>query len=207
MDNKQTKRYIVHDTLEAYLVGGEKAYFFGWTTDGNVTRSITQEEIKGGIYNKTIAVLQTNDGMNFSVTTAIHHEEIMEIQMGSEFEDKETTIQKVTQERDGTFTATEETVTGTVMDLKADKLPRNYKVQLRTIAYDPDTNEEVADIYWIFDKATPDGNLNEVFSAGTNKTQEISFIAQTPIGSDSYGQYVIVPREGATTAGETELGN
>ena len=196
MADKQTRRYLIHDTLEAYLVGDDdKAYFFGWTTDGSITRTITQEEIKGGIYNKTIAVMQTNDGMEFGVTMAIHHEELMEIQMGSDFKEGKVTVQEITQERDGSFTAEEKEVDAIVMDLNADTLPSNYKVQLRTIAYDPETHKEVADIYWVFDKATPDGNLNEVFNAGTNKTQEINFIAQTPLGSDSYGQYVIVPRK------------
>lgn len=199
------KRYIIHDTLEAFLtdLSTGKTYFFGWTTEGNIERTVAQEPIKAGIYNKVVGILQSDDGMEFSVTTGVHYEEVMEIQMGSNFVPlSEMTIQAVTEDETGTFTAKEEAVTGQVMDLNAENLPKNYKVQLRTIAYDPDTNNEVADVYWIFDKATPDGNLSEVFSAGENKVQEVNFLGQVPIGSNSYGKYVVVPREEAVEGEE-----
>ena len=193
----EMKRYIIHDTMEAYIkdLETEKAYFFGWTTEGNVARAISQEPIKAGIYNKTVAILQADDGMTFSVTTGVHYEEVMELQMNSDFKSvTDLTIQEIVESADGTFTATEKTVSGQVMDLKAKNFPKVYQVQLRSIAYDPDSGEEVADIYWIFDKAMPDGNLEEAFTAGANKTQTINFTALVPVGSDSYGKYVVVPR-------------
>lgn len=202
----KTKRYIVHDTMEAFLrdLDTDEVFFFGWTTDANVTRSISQEEIKAGIYNKTVAVLQTDDGMEFSITTGVHYEDVMQIQLGSDFKPlTEVTVQEIEEEKDGTFKATEKKVTGDVMDLAAKALPKSYEVQLRSIAYDPDTNAEVADIYWLFHNAQPDGNLNESFSAGSNKTQEITFQAKTPQGEDTYGKYVVVPRE---DEGNDELG-
>lgn len=192
------KRYIIHDTLEAFLtdLDTDKTYFFGWTTEGNIERTVEQEPIKAGIHNKVVGILQSDDGMSFSVTTGVHYEEVMEIQMGSEFKPLESlTIQRVVEQEDGTFISEDEEVTGQVMDLNSNNLPKNYKVQLRTIAYDPETNKEVADVYWIFDKATPDGNLSEVFSAGENKVQEINFMGQVPVGANSYGKYVVVARD------------
>ena len=189
------KRYIVHDVLEAYIEDMEtqESYFLGWTTEGNVTRTINQEPIRAGIYNKVVGVIQTDEGMEFSVTTGVHYQEVMEMQMNSKFEAvTDLTVMDISESADGAFTATEKTVSGEVMDLKAKNLPKNYKVQLRSIAYDPDSGEEVADIYWIFDKAKPNGSLEEAFTAGQNKVQTIDFTAL--VAGDSYGKYAIVPK-------------
>lgn len=87
-----------------------------------------------------------------------------------------------------------EEVTADVLNLESDKFPKNYTVQLHGIAYDADTNEVVADVYWIFDKALPNGAFTANYGMGENKTDEITFTAQVPIGSNSYGKYVVVPR-------------
>lgn len=190
------KRYIIHDTLEAFLedLDTGKTYFFGLTTSANINKSVAQEPIRAGLHNKIVGMIQSDEGLTFGVTVGVHYDDIYEIQMGNTFAEGTATIQKVTESADGTFTATEEEVTGDILDLDADKLPKNYKVQLHGIAYDPETNVVVADIYWIFDKALPDGNLEETFEAGTNKTSEVNFTAQVPRGSSSYGKYVVVPR-------------
>lgn len=190
------KRYIIHDTLEAFLqdLDSNKNYFFGLTTTANVNKSVTQEPIRAGLHNKIVGMIQSDDGITFGVTVGMHYDDVYEIQLGNTFAEGMATIQKVTESADGTFTVTEEEVNGNILDLDADKLPKNYKVQLHGIAYDPETNVIVADIYWIFNKALPNGNLEETFEAGTNKTTEITFTAQVPTGSSSYGQYVVVPR-------------
>lgn len=206
MKTGETKRYIIHDTLEAFIedLDSGDSYFIGYTTEGNITRTISQEEIKAGIHNKTIAIIQSDDGMEFSVTTGIHYEDIMELQLGSSFErDAEVEIMEIEEDRDGSFTATPKTVTGDIIDLSAENMPKAYKTQLRSIAYDPETMKVVADIYWIFENAQPDGNLNETFGAATNKTQEITFKAKTPIGSDSYGICAFVPREDGSASAKT----
>ena len=82
--------------------------------------------------------------MEFSVTTGVHYQEVMEMQMNSKFEAvTDLTVMDISESADGAFTATEKTVSGEVMDLNAKNLPKNYKVQLRSIAYDPDSGEEV----------------------------------------------------------------
>jgi len=195
-------KYIVHDVLEAYVKDEEnsKEYFFGITTGSNVTKNVTQELLRGGIGNKTYGVLRSDDGMEFSITTGLHYKDIYEIQTGNVFEDASTatdlTIYEIEEASDGTITATEKTITaGEVLDFDVEKLPKNMHVQLHTIAFDKDTNEVVADLYYIFPKASPDGNLSEEFGAATNQTQEIRFTPLIPTGSTSYGKYIIIPRE------------
>lgn len=123
-----------------------------------------------------------------------------------------TVIDKYGKELTGTFATGKVTITGgqagqfytviyeeaqptaSVLDLNVEEFPKPHKVQLHTIAYDPDTEEVVADLYWIFDKARPDGNLSAAYSAGENQSDTITFNCEVPTGSKSYGKYVVVPK-------------
>lgn len=187
------KSYLIHDTLEAFLKTDDDLYFFGMTTNGNINKAVNQEKIRAGIGNKIAAILSTDNEMDFSITTGLHYHEVYEIQSGQKFESSEDiTINDVKVGEDDTITATEKTVAGDVLDFKADSFPKNHHVQLRTIVYDPDTNEIVADMYFIFEKALPSGALSEAFSS-TNKTSEIAF--STMVDADgNYGKCIIVPR-------------
>lgn len=189
------KKYIIHDTLEAYLKEGDNEYFFGLTTGANISKTVTQDMLRAGIHNKVIGVLSVDDGMTFSITTGLHYRDVYELQTGQKFtENSEVTIQEIAEEEDGSFVATASTMlTGDVLDFTASSLPKVVDAQLRTICYDKDTNEVVADLYYVFPKAQPDGNLNEDFSAGDNQTQEISFTALSD-KDDSYGKVIIIPR-------------
>ena len=190
------KKYVIHDTLEAYIKEGTNERFFGLTTGANISKSITQEELKAGIHNKTFYVLSVDDGMKFSVTTGLHYQDVYEIQTGQKFEAKSDIItHKIVEASDGTITATEETAqAGEILEFVAGSFPKNAHVQLRTIAYDVATSKVAADVYYIFPQAMADGNLNEDFGAGANKTQEINFTAMVPVGKESYGQMIIIPR-------------
>lgn len=187
------KSYLIHDTLEAFLKADDDLYFFGMTTNGNINKAVNQEKIRAGIGNKVAAILSTDNEMDFLITTGLHYHEVYEIQSGQKFESSETiTINDIEVDTDGTVSASEKTVSGDVLDFKADSFPKNHHVQLRTIVYDPDTNEIVADMYFIFEKALPSGALSEVFSS-TNKTTEIAF--STMVDADgNYGKCIIVPR-------------
>lgn len=194
------KSYLIHDTLEAFLKADTDLYFFGMTTNGNINKAVNQEQIRAGIGNNVVAIMSTENEMDFSITVGLHYHEIYEIQSGQKFQDAviDATIQDVTvDEATGEVTATETTVTGDVLDFKADSFPKNYFVQLKTIVYDPDTNEVVADLYFIFDKALPDGALSEAFEA-SNKTSEINFMAQVD-GAGNYSKVIVVPRDQPVT--------
>jgi len=85
-------------------------------------------------------------------------------------------------------------VTGSAIPLDTSMFPKNYYVELHSIAVDPDTNTVAADVYWIFNKAVPDGSMSVTHEAGKNNGDTIKFVAMTPINSTSIGQYIIVPR-------------
>lgn len=192
------KKYIIHDVLEAFLEDTDTTdtYFFGATTSSSVEKAVSQEMIKAGINNKTIGMIQADDGMTFSVTTGLHYNDVYELQFGKKFEESaEIEVQEITEAEDGTTTATSKTVSGDLLDLSAESLPKNHKVQLKTVVYDPDTNVVVADLYWIFSKAISDGNLADTFEPGSNKTNELNFTCLVPLNGSSYGQLAIVPRE------------
>ncbi len=187
------KHYLVHDTLEAFLKSGEDIYFFGMTATGNIEKTVSQEKIRAGIGNKIVAVISNENEMNFSITTGLHYHEVYEIQSGQTFSEATLDIHDVVVDEYGDVTVTETEVTGDVLDFKADSFPKNHEVQLKTIVYDPDTNRIVADMYFIFKRALPDGALSEAFEAG-NKTSDINFSAMAD-ASGNYGKVVIVPRD------------
>lgn len=191
------KKYVMHDTLEAYIKEGEVERFFGLTSAANISKTITQEELKGGIHNKTFFVMSIDEGMKFSVTTSLHYQDVYEIQTGQKFNPKEDiTIHEISEDAEGLITAEELTTqAGEVLEFTAGSFPKNSYVQLKTIAYDVKTAEIGADVYFIFPKAIADGNLNEDFRAATNKTQEMTFTPMVPEGSKSYGQMIIIPRK------------
>ena len=189
-----SRKFVIHDTLEAFVKEGDSEKFFGLTTAGNITKSVSQEELKAGIHNKTFYVLSVDEGIKFSVSLGLHYQDVYEIQTGQKFEEKaDVKIHKIVEAEDGTITATEDTAqAGQILDFKAGSFPKISHVQLRTIAYDVETAEIAADIYYIFPKSQSDGNLYEEFWAGAKKTTEINFTAL--VSGDSYGQMIIIPR-------------
>lgn len=191
------KHYIIKDTLEAFITVGDKDYFYGLTTEGSITRNMSQEDIKAGLGGKIVGVLSEDDGFDISVTTGLYYADTIELQMGEEMADVESVeIMKITEDEDGVVTSEAINVAGEVMELKAGASPKNAKLQLRTLAYDSETNEVVAEVFYIFDRVTPSGEFTHDFGMGTNNVQEVSLKALVPKGSDSYGRYVIVPVEG-----------
>lgn len=191
------KHYIVKDTLEAFLTVGEKEYFYGLTTAGSVTRNMTQENIQAGLGGKIVGVISEEEGFDISVTTGVYYADTIELQMGEVMGAVEDIkIQKVTEDEEGLVTAEEITVAGDAMELTAGAAPKNAKLQLRTLAYDSETNEVVAEIFYIFDKVAPAGEFTHDFGMGTNNIQDITLKALIPKGKKSYGRYVIVPVKG-----------
>lgn len=188
------KNYIVKDTLEAYLKIGEESYFYGLTTEGSITRNMTQETIKAGIGSKVVGVINDEDGFDISVTTGLYYEDTIAIQMGESLKPvTDIEIQNIEETEDGLVTATSTKVKGDAIEFISGSIPKNAQLQLKTVAYDPDTNDIVADIFYIFDKVSPSGEFTHSFGMGTNNVQEISFKALVPKGKKSYGRYAIVP--------------
>lgn len=197
MPAKESRTYLIQDTLEAYIKDSDdNTYFYGLTTEGSVSRNMTQELIKAGIGSKVIGTMNEEDGYDISVTTGIHYKDVIELQTGGQFESV-TDIEVVEVKEDpdtGAVTATPKTVAGDVLELETGSIPKYSELQLRTVAYDPETNEVVADIYYIFDRVSPQGEFEHSFGMGDNNVQDVSFQALVPTGKESYGRYVIVPR-------------
>lgn len=84
--------------------------------------------------------------------------------------------------------------TGDILSLDSKKFPKNYYVELHTIGYDVNTNEVVCDLYWIFNKALPNGGINVALENAKNAGDDIEFKAQLKTGSDEYGRFVVIPR-------------
>lgn len=86
------------------------------------------------------------------------------------------------------------TVTAQVLTLDSKVFPKTYYVELHTIAYNVDTNQVTADIFWTFNKALPKGDLKAQYDAGKSNGDDVEFTALLPSGSTEYGTYVIVAR-------------
>jgi hypothetical protein len=85
-------------------------------------------------------------------------------------------------------------VTGDILSLDSKAFPKNYYVEMHTIGYNVETNEVACDVYWIFNKALPDGGLQAAYEAAKGNGNDIKFTAQLNIGSNEYGKYIVVPR-------------
>lgn len=85
-------------------------------------------------------------------------------------------------------------VTADALLLDSKKFPTNYALELHTIAYDVDTNDIVADVYWAFNKVSANGALNAQYDAGKNNGDDIEFSVSLPMGSTEYGYYAVVPK-------------
>lgn len=81
-----------------------------------------------------------------------------------------------------------------ILTLDSAVFPKNYYVELHTIAYSPDTNTVLADIFWQFDKALPKADFTESYEAGKANDGEVEFTAITPVGSTAYGRYAVAYR-------------
>lgn len=88
----------------------------------------------------------------------------------------------------------ETSVEAEVLPLDSTKFPKNYKVELHTIAYNPDTEEVVGDIYWKFDKCLPSGEINAGYEGAKSNGDSMKFTALTPKHRTQYGQYIYIKR-------------
>lgn len=88
----------------------------------------------------------------------------------------------------------QKTVTGESLKFDSTKFSENYKMQLYTIAYDPETMEVVKDVYIVFDNVSPSGNFSLNFQLGTAITPEMQFQVLKPKCGTELGQITLVDR-------------
>lgn len=86
-------------------------------------------------------------------------------------------------------------VTGNKLELESDKFSEAYEIEYRTIGYDPDTQQVMADIYIQLDHAIPSSDFELSFENGTAQTPEITFDCAAAPNTNSMGRVIVVPRE------------
>ncbi|MFS0643675.1 hypothetical protein [Siminovitchia sp. 179-K 8D1 HS] len=89
----------------------------------------------------------------------------------------------------------QEEVTGRKVEIDSEKFSNKFKVEYRTIAYDPETAIVESDIYFIFDEVVPSGSFELSLSNGEAYAPELTFQVLTPRGETSMGRIIEVPRK------------
>lgn len=134
------------------------------------------------IPNTTVTTAKLNDKDGSQEVVAVTTGTIL-VPSGSDLEEGDTTFAFWTEE-----------VTGQAISIDATKFSTKYRAELRTIAYDVDTAEIVADVYFVFPEVLPSGEWEINLENGSVYTPEISFDALNPIGDDEIGRIIFVPR-------------
>ena len=88
----------------------------------------------------------------------------------------------------------QEAVTGDIVQLDAEKFAEAYEVEYHTIAYDPDTNKVVKDIYIQLDHVIPVDEFELALENGTPIAPEVNFECLTAPNSTRIGRIVEVDR-------------
>ena len=82
---------------------------------------------------------------------------------------------------------------GTSIAFDSELFPKSYFIEFHTICFNTD-GAIIADAYYVFNKAIPDGNMKGGFDGGKNSGDDIKFTALTPFNSTEIGKYILIPR-------------
>ncbi|MCA1027322.1 hypothetical protein LCM23_14570 [Cytobacillus kochii] len=85
-------------------------------------------------------------------------------------------------------------VTGKTVPLDSQAFGEAYEIEYHTIAYDPETNQVVKDIYIQLDHVVPSSDFELSFENGTPIAPEITFDALAPANATEIGRIVEVNR-------------
>ncbi len=81
-------------------------------------------------------------------------------------------------------------ITGNIVELDTDKFAEAFTVEYHTIAYDPDTNKVVKDIYIQLDHAVPNDEFEMSLENGNAIAPEVSFECMAAPNSTSIGRII-----------------
>lgn len=125
----------------------------------------------------TEAVVIGNDGKN--------HE--------AEFTSGSATVGSLSTEKGKNVTVSyEKDVTGSTIAIRADRFAEKYQAQLRTVAYDKDTEAIAKDVYIIFENVTPSSEFSMSLEAGSAMSPEIKLRAAADPKTKAIGTFVLV---------------
>jgi hypothetical protein len=85
-------------------------------------------------------------------------------------------------------------VTGNIVELDAEKFAEAFTLEYHTIAYDPDTNAIVKDIYIQLDHVIPNDEFELSLESGTAIAPEVNFECLTAPNSTQIGRIIEVDR-------------
>ena len=88
----------------------------------------------------------------------------------------------------------QEKVTGNIVELDAEKFAEAYTLEYHTIAYDPQTNKVVKDIYIQLDHVVPNGEFELSLENGNAIAPEINFECLAAPGTNKIGRVIEVDR-------------
>lgn len=86
-------------------------------------------------------------------------------------------------------------VEGQTVIMDATQFSNNFRVVYKTIVYSTETNEVVADLYFVFPNASPSDEFEISLENGEAYTPELEFDAMSESNSDELGRIVQVPRK------------
>lgn len=125
----------------------------------------------------TDAVVIGNDGANHKAT----------------FASGAATVETLTKEVGKNVTVSyEKEVTGNTISIRADRFAEKYQAQLRTVAYDKDTEAIVKDVFIIFENVTPSSEFSMSLEAGSAMAPEIKLRAAADPKTKAIGTFVLV---------------
>jgi hypothetical protein len=78
---------IVKDTMKAFIkdIDTGKVYYLGATSSSSINQSINQEFLRGDFGNKIVGKIDSDKTITFTVTPAMHSDNIIQIQSGKYF--------------------------------------------------------------------------------------------------------------------------
>lgn len=88
----------------------------------------------------------------------------------------------------------QEEVTGDIVELDAEKFAEAFTLEYHTIAYDPDTNKVVKDIYIQLDHVVPSDEFELALENGNAIAPEVNFECLASPNSTSIGRIIEVDR-------------
>lgn len=88
----------------------------------------------------------------------------------------------------------QEAITGDIVELDGEKFAEAFTLEYHTIAYDPDTNKVVKDIYIQLDHVVPSDEFELALENGTPIAPEVSFECMASPNSTSIGRIIEVDR-------------
>lgn len=201
-------------------------------------QTLTEERIKGGIGNKTIALMRNDKEVALNTRNAVFDLEWLAASQGVAIEENGTAVvtkyevvkvasgavavagtpvdnKIIIHDVDGsqdeatvtTGSATlpvgavavdgdevtityKEEITGDIVSMDAEKFAEKYKAELRTIEYSLDTDQVIADIYFIFDEVSPSGAFSLSLENGTAVAPEMNFTVLQPKNKSEFGRII-----------------